>query len=273
MTPPTDIDVATVDELVDTVQSVLEEERERTTEELQAFEAFTDRVANLQPSHSPHRNSVGTGQHGEGPVVAGSSAASQSIDDPAAIRRAYEETVMDVSFYDAEYGDDYEESVRSELGPEIAVAVTQPNCFGTTAKRALLTRIERAKRERERLLETCKRERDSLDDAASTLRSIGEELDTLSEVPLEQQRFGTLDAYRTRTQTLETQCDEVAATRQQIITQQRDRHQFGPDEPDFCNYLYKDIEPTYPILLLCSELARRATEQRKRVERAMSHSS
>jgi hypothetical protein len=265
---------SSVEARFDAVRSVLRRECRRTGDERQAFEAFAERVSELHPTPGPARSSGVVGTTGGGIAAEmWQPTASRGVDDLDTIRRAYEETVMSVPFYNTEYGDEYQESVCSELGPEVAVAVTEPDCFTPAAKRALLASVERAARERSELIETCELERESVDEAADTLLPVAKELDSLDGDHFDKQRFGTLDAQRSRSRILEERCEEAAATRQEIINQQRDRHSLPPDEPDVCAYIYKDLDAAYPVLACCTDLARRAANLRGRIERAMSHRS
>ncbi|SFQ20889.1 hypothetical protein SAMN05216277_1372 [Halolamina pelagica] len=188
-----------------------------------------------------------------------------------AIRRAYEETVMAVSFYDEEYGDDYEESLRAEFGPEVATALTDPDCFGPSARAALTAAIERAAREREHLIETCERERESVDHAADTLLPVAAELDSIVSPDPEGEPFGTLEARWNRLSRLRERCDSTAANRQSAINDQRSRHNFPIDVPDVCVYLYETHDSAYPVLAVCADLARQATTFQTAYERAMAH--
>ena len=275
MARTTGAESSSVEARFDAVRSVLRRECRRTEEERQAFKRFAERVSELQPTPGPARSSGSGGTTGGGSIATEmwQPTASRGVDDLDTIRRAYEETVMSVSFYDTEYGDAYEESVRSELGPEVAIAVTEPDCFTPAAKRALLASVERAARERTELVETCERERESVDEAADTLIPVAEELDSLDREHLEQKRFGTLDAQRCRLLILEERCEEAVATRQAVINCHRDRHSLPPDEPDVCAYIYKDLDAAYPVLACCTDLAHRAANLRGRHERAMTHRS
>ncbi|MFB6220323.1 MAG: hypothetical protein ABEH90_02690 [Halolamina sp.] len=261
-----------VEERFEAIRSVLRRERRRTTDERRAFRAFAEQVSELQPTAGP-ASGTGSVEAGGGTVVTAEMwppTTPQSVADLDAVRRAYKETVMDVSFYEAEYGDDYEASVTSELGSEVALAVTEPDCFTPAAKRALLASVERATRERTVLVETCKRERAAVDDAADALLPLAEELDSLAATLFDHMGFGGLDAARNRLLSIEADCETAATTRQRTIHRQRDRHSLPTDEPDICAYLYKDLDATYPILALCTDLADRASDLRRHTERAMS---
>ncbi len=261
-----------ISERIGTVRSVIEQERERTVEERQAFEAFADRVSTISPASQPAHGGEGTSASGASAISAGTRqpATVQSVDTLDAIRRAYEETVMDVSFYESEYGDTYEASVRAELGREVEITLTEPNCFTPMARRALLASVEQSTRERRELIETCDIEQASVDDVETVLQPVAEELGEIAEISLRHRSFGSLDAFRNRLQVLESRCADAARSRQRVINRQRNRHSLPIEEPDICAYIYDDLEATYPVLALCADLAHRASEIRRGVERAMS---
>ncbi len=251
------------------VRDTVRTESRRTAAECQAYETFADRVADIDCPGPRAGQAIGTVGQG-GTVAPGASAIARGQTAPAeAIRRAYEETVMAVSFYEDEYGDDYPESLRGEFGLEIATAVTDPDCFGPAAKAALLSATDRAIQERTHLVETCERERASVDTAADSLLPLAAELDTLAAIDPTGDPFGALEARWHRLATLRDRCEDAAAERQADINDGRSRHDLPVDEPDICAYLYKDLDVNYPVLAICASLGERATAIRDREERAM----
>lgn len=246
-------------------------ERRRTATERRAFETFADRVDDVDFAGG------GPGQHlddgmrdGHGATLAAGGHASSGVGSPTeAIRRAYEETVMAVSFYDEEYGDEYVESLRAEFGPEFATALTDPDCFGPTAKTALTAAIERAAREREQLIETCEYERESIDDVADTLLPVAAELDSVVSPDPKEDLFGTLEARWHRLSRLQERCEAAAANRQSAINDRRSRHDLPVDAPGVCTYFYEAHDSAYPVLTVCADLAQRATTLRTEYRRAM----
>lgn len=254
------------------VREVLRAERRRTVTERRAFEAFANRVADVElPNQRAGTSDSGGGRGGHGAAVGPSSLSiSTGREAPvSAVRRAYEETVMAVSFYDTEYGDDYEESLREEFGPEVATAVTDPDCFGPAAKSALVAAVKRATAERAHLIETCEHERESIDGLVDTLLSTASELDTIGAAKPRGASYGSLEARWTRLKTLRERCEAAAVERQAAIDDRRERHALPIDEPDICAYLYQPLDVTYPILSVCASLAERATSLQRQYERAI----
>lgn len=271
MCEPTSLDRERVAQRFAALRDTLRTERRRTAAERRAFETFADLVSTVDFSDAGSGSSLAGGveaSHG-GTVVSDGHAGSNRDAPIASIRRAYEETVMAVSFYDDEYGDDYRESLAAEFGPAVATALTDPNCFGPAAKAPLTAAIDRAIREREHLIETCAHERESVDAAAGTLLPVAAELDSIGSPDSESDSFGSLEADWNRLSRLEERCESAAADRQSAINEWRSRHDLPVDAPDVCAYFYEAQDSAYPVLAACAELAQRATTLQTAYERAM----
>jgi hypothetical protein len=264
----------TLCEVVDSVCETLRVELDRTRAERDALDELATKITDLQSSSNPVTSaskrcadsSMGgaLAQHTHsvsGPPVA---------DELAAIRNAYEATVMSVPFYDAEYGDTYEESIRAEFGPDIATALTRTDTLNPVAKQVLLAKIEQSCNERDVLLETCEREQESVESTASVLEPIDEELRSIERISFQAQEFGQLEAHRTRLLTIEDTCEGAARDRQATIHEHRTAYNHSIDPTDIYEYLYDSFEVRYPLLSLCTELARRIEQSRRQVETAMS---
>lgn len=190
----------------------------------------------------------------------------------AAVETAYRETVMSLPFYEAEYGDTYEESVRGEFGEGLGRALTRPDCFGPTAIDVLQGAVRECIEERETVLETCDREEAALEEAAATVSPIEAELEAISAVDAERADFGALDANRTRLLAVRERIADVVRSRQSTIAEQRRDFDLSTDEPDVYDFLYADLDVTYPVLNRCADLDREVEQALARVERAMGRS-
>jgi hypothetical protein len=184
------------------------------------------------------------------------------------VRTAYEETVMSLPFYDEEYGDTYGESLREEFGPDVAAALTRRSAFSSTVKRVLLAKAEEARSERELLVASCERERESLEEAANALLSVAEGLRSLEAVGFDAADPNALDAYGTRLSALRDTCERVAAARQATIRQHRATYGRATDRLDLCEYLYRPLPSTFPVLNACGALTRRIENCEGRLELA-----
>lgn len=261
-------------EVVDSIRQSLHAEQKRTEIERNAFEKFATRITDLQSSSKPFTPSADQGefQDTSGTVALKSQPVSEPspTDELATIRNAYQETIISVPFYEVEYGDTYEESIRVEFGPDIAIALTQSDSLSPVAKQALFAKIEQARSEREVLIETCEREFASVDEAASVLKPIDEELQSVESISFDDHGFGALEAHWTRLLILKDKCEHATIIRQATIHPHPTECSLPVDAPDICVYLYEKFETSYPILCLCADLARRIEDSRQQIEHAMS---
>ncbi|PAU83205.1 hypothetical protein CK500_10395 [Halorubrum salipaludis] len=267
--------------LLDDAREALRVERRRIADEREAFRAFRGRVASV-PSE-PIRTDGGAGPVADagragiagefGAVGAAAAAGSRGSGPPAgsglvAVRDAYRETVMSVPHYEAEYDDTYERSVAEEFGPEIAYALTRGSRFHAECKRSLIDAAETAVEERERFGDTVEAEAESVERAASRLAPIRSEVASTARTDFSRDGFGTLDAYRARTEALLDDCDRIAARRQRELAS-RDRELAIGDDLDVPTYLYQDLSATYPVLATVGAVGDRLDDLKRRVERAM----
>lgn len=244
------------DEPFDAIRRCLHQERRRTVAERDAFEAFADRVRDVQPV---------TATTAPTPLV--DRTASGSLES---IRDAYRQTVMAVPHYEEEYGQGYATDVADELGPDVAAALTGTRDLDERTKRAVLLATAGSRRRREALLEVLGAERASVDAAAPRLRPIADELESLSSVDLGSESFGALDAYRVRTDALAERCDAVAAARQADLRDHRTAITVPCGAAALPRYLYGGFDDTFPLLAYVAALGQWIDELRIAVSRAVS---
>ncbi|SNR25861.1 DUF7260 family protein [Halorubrum vacuolatum] len=259
-------------------------ERRRVVDEREAFEAFRDRVSAIPTRAGPATGTsplrgvgtgmgfgAGVGSDGGGTAGIGGGCSQRPGNGLIAVRDAYVKTVMSVPHYEEEYDDTYETSIAIEFGPDLAVALTQEPELAEPYKRALISKTTEAIEERERFVEAIDLEQKSLDRAIKRLLPITEEVMSLSQNPLANLEYGTLDAYRVRTETLEQNCDAVVRRRQDDLDEV-DRS-LRPDEtvPDVATYLYQDLSATYPVLSTVALIGDRLRDLRRTIEREMIH--
>ena len=248
------------DRLADAV-SELRRERRRIGDELEALEAFANRVRPIQTEcHTPRtRQPVGV-----------STEASSAETGLRRVREAYESTLMSVPHYVEEYDDTYVESLAEEFSPDIASALTDGTAFNGRCKRTLLSAVETSRSARNSLLDVVDRERESILDAKSELEGLASECARLGSIEFEGLRFGTLDAYRARLQAMEDNCEALSTRRQDAIFDQRRIQRLPADVPDVTVYFYQDLEVDYPVMSVVATLLDTIAAQRRRVEREMS---
>jgi hypothetical protein len=274
--------------LLDDAREAIRIERRRVVDEREAFRAFRGRAASV-PSEPIRTDgggpvagggAIGTADGGPmtggGPIgTAGTGAAGSG--PPAgsglvAVRDAYQETVMSVPHYEIEYDDTYERSVAEEFTPELAYALTRGSRFHAECKRSLLDATEAAIDDRERFAEAIASEAESVERAASRLKPIRSEVASTARTDFSQDGFGTLDAYRARTEALLDDCDRIAARRQrELASTERDLAIDG--DLDVPGYLYQDLAATYPVLATVGGVGDRLDDLKRRIERAMADPS
>lgn len=273
MSITTAVEDETLPAAFDRIRESLRAERTRTQAELAAFEAFGDRVADIQSTTAGRQPTADQPLgHGNGGAVAvGTRPAGRgAAPDPAeAIRTAYAETVMSLPFYESEYGEPYAESVRAEFGQELGTALTESACLGPACLDALQRKLEQIRTERRNLIETCEQEAESIDQAAADLRSVADEVASMEVRSADDRDFGALEAKWTRLGVLLDHVEDATAERQAVIDHHRAQYHLPVDAPDICAYLYAELPTSYPVLYLCSDLARDVEALRERIERAI----
>ncbi|TKX74204.1 hypothetical protein EXE46_10175 [Halorubrum sp. GN11_10-6_MGM] len=270
-------------------RAALRVERRRVVDEREALRAFRSRVSSI-----PDESGSGSGGAGFGSGASNAPAGvSSAVRDPAgsavwdaggsaprpgsplaAVRDAYQATVMSVPHYAEEYDDTYERSVAEEFGPELAYALTRTQGFRAEYKRSLLGAVETAVQEREAFCDALESETESVERARSRLDPIRTEIDAIDgELGDENDAaadvgFGALDACRTRTVALRADCDRIAARRQRVLADHERRLALG-DEVGFATYCYQDLDVTYPVLAAVGAVGDQLKTLGDRIERAM----
>lgn len=253
--------VTAVSERMDAAEAELRRERRRTADELEALKAFEDRIRSIEPTTPPRTRN-------DRVIVPGLSPPAVGLDR---VRNVYEATVMSVPHYVEEYDDTYRESLEEEFAPDLAFALTDGSRFDDRCKRAVLSSIDESKTARESLLQEVDAERESIEDAAAALSPIAEELDELATVQFRDRSFGALDAYRSRLNVLERNCEAISDRRQETVFEQR-RTRWLPNEiSDIARYFYQRASFNYPVMSAVALLVEAICERRSRIERAMTY--
>jgi hypothetical protein len=232
----------------------LDAERQAVTAELEAFDAFVDRIETV-----PAREPAPAGEvHG---LDCG-----EDCSGLAAVRDAYEATVMSVPHYDEDYGDTYRESVVAEFGPEIGTALTEGRCLQPYLKRVTVGKARSCRRDRERFLELLDVESESVAAVGSELGGFESELQEFDGGAPAAGAYGALEAEWRRLDAIEGEIDRLATDRQRSIIRQR-REFSIPSAPDVPTYLYHAFDADYPLLSLCVTLRERVTKYKSERER------
>lgn len=233
-------------------------ERRRVVAERDAFEAFENRVADLSVVTLSTTAPVLNDHRGDGPSL-------------KRVRSAYEETVMSVPHYDAEYDDDVAESLASEFGAGIASAIVESRELTPELREAVVSATAAAHGEREAFVDVLEREEQSLADATRTVEALREDLQSLDHRPLSERDFDDLQSLRSSLSGLEARIDGISMRRQEVINGHRSDLPGIPT--DLTEYLYADLDAAYPVLATLADLGRVIETARRRVDRALPASS
>ena len=218
---------------VDAALDAVAEERATVRDEYQALGAFDGRVAGIRTVTVP------TGP----PLVADPQPSGQSLER---VRTAYAETVMSAPHYEAEYGDTVAESLAAEFGDGLAAALLGGTALTPELRDAVRGATDAARREREEFFDV---------------------LEPLESEPVPARRFDDLHDRWSTIRELQGRVDAVGLRRQETI---RGHRTHLPGVPtDLCEYLYYDLEASYPVLADVADLGERLNRARDRVERAL----
>jgi hypothetical protein len=244
-----------VTERLTAARTALRRERRVVADEREAFEAFHDRLQGIEPDGA-------TTTADRRVLVAGPTAASAET-----VRDAYVATVMSVPHYDEEYGEPYCEHLAAEFGIEVAAALDSG--FDARTKRAMLTAADGAHDDRARFVVEIDAEAASLSAAEGVIEEVRDELAALDAEAANADRYGTLDAIRARLGVLADHCEEAADERQADVDADRETFDLPGGCPDVQEYLYADLDASYPALASLAELGDHVRRTRRRVERRL----
>lgn len=263
-TPTQDTPTGVSTDVLETIRSRHRVERRQITDEQRALTQFAERVKSL---------STPTSEEQPAPILAtqATPALAAQTNGLAAVRDAYESTVMSVPHYAEEYGDTYAESVVEEFGPTVGTALVEGFRFDEQCRGALLTAVEQARAERAVLLDALAVEEESISDVGPDVSALVDDVESLTTVAFDVQDFGALDAYRARLAVLSEQCDATATRRQEAIREQRNELQLPADAPDIPTYLYRECEPRYPLLSLIARVGDEIDRLQRDVETAIAN--
>ena len=189
------------------------------------------------------------------------------------VESLYQETVRDVSHYEAVYNDSVQESVSAEFGAEVKAAISEATGVSPQLQQLLLKVAQRSILRRRVFLDTLSDERTTLRDVQASLRKTRTTVEELDCQPLLDRSFDDLIEIRETLFCLEDDCRSWLNQRQdQLHDRQLSSSRIDDIEPDLCTYLYQSLEVTYPILATFIETVEIIQTARRRVERAISES-
>jgi len=258
-------------------EAACREERRRVLDERDGFEAFADRVAEMDtvpvptestPSGVPAGTLDGIDSAGNGvPPGGGPSGGDVTL---RRVLAAYDDTVLSLSHYRDEYDETAAESLAAELGPDTATALATDGGLSSGAKSALVDRSQRAADARDRLADAIDEEREELSARETALSGIDRRrqrlLGHMEGVHSGYKTDAAIDVWN-RFAELERECDELAADRQRSLDDPPLTPGLDDPEQTFYGYLYGPTDgPRYPVLAQVAELADQIRADRDRVE-------
>jgi hypothetical protein len=259
-------------------ESACRRERRRVLDERDAFESFADRVAQIDavsvatdasPTGVPAGALRRIDGDGGGPPGGGPGGRNVTL---RRVMAAYNDTVLSLPHYRAEYDETAAESLAAELGPDAATALATDGALSSGAQSALVERSRRAADARERLADAIGEEIEELDDRESALSTIERRrrrlLGHLDGIRPGGDAGAAIDVWNRLTE-LERECDELAADRQRSLGDPPLTPEAPLDaesERPFHDYLYGSPEgPRYPVLAQIAEVADGIRADRDRV--------
>lgn len=230
-------------------QRAVDTERESVTAERAAFESFAEAVTSM---------ATATPSQSRSPTAHSTRGSGQTL---TAVRQRYHETVLSVPDYESAYDESLCEHMAAEFGESVATAVAAGGALTPTVQRLLVKRAQASAAERTALIETLETEADSLSAAADCLTRTGEALETANG---QTRSFSRLVEHEKRLWTAEQECAALLDRRQEQI------HAAGcVADPTLQEYLYTELEPTFPVLVGALTRIEQLRDSRRAVTQAI----
>jgi hypothetical protein len=185
------------------------------------------------------------------------------------IQDCYQNTIMSIPDFEAQYDETLQDSMSAEFGWEITRAVLCNDQFTPPLQDLLVAKADAATRERKRLLQTIDNERKSLVEKYNQLEKIEQRLETKKYNEIMSKKFDWLVAYYYHTIHCENQCESILAKRQRKIQNQINQVRSG--NLILQEYLYQDLKISFPILRAGVEQISHIRDQRQFVFRMISY--
>lgn len=241
-------------------RALCERELRRTRAEYDAFDRFIDRARRITPvtgTPSPPAESAAPVLQRQRTRPAG------GLD---ALTRAYEETVMAVPHFEEEYDETVAEHMREELSDEIAEAVLAESTLAPPLHRSVLDAAVAARDRRAHLLEMLEEEVHSLSTHERELRGMATGVDEATEPLCADQSFDGLREQRDRLESYECRIEDIVNERQADRNAGRTGAVRASKSLDLQEYLYRSMDPPYPVLAEATRLLARVHVTLRRVE-------
>lgn len=224
---------------------VLTIEYTQITEEIQAFEQFREKVSNTS-TNIESKNSINNFRCQQKSTVEGTSK----------VRTAYRDTIMSVPHYEKEYGDTYLSSVSEELGPDLAIAITESSELTPISKSALINQIDNTIEGRKQLRKTVQSEQDSIESGYNDLYNIGEFIHQYPENKIFRLNNDQKTKFEAKLSNNIDDLDKISINRQQEINKIQKSAQTNQSHSDLYSYFYQSMSTNYPVLETIGKLGR-----------------
>ncbi|MFP9060610.1 hypothetical protein ACLI4R_08770 [Natrialbaceae archaeon A-chndr2] len=259
----------------DDALTCLEQEANLLREEQRAFRRFrkfvatqtgdTEPVATHGTSVAAHHTPVATQ---DTPVaIHGHSMATPSSHSTGLqhIRDRYRELVMDVIEPGGESQNSIDTHLEGELTAELSAALRHHTVFTPQLRGSLLATITAAHNAREDVLEFIRREREAVARQRAELDALDDEFSAIETRYGETDRVTDLVSLYESLEAVESRCEAVVQTRQRQL---QTLSFSGPIErQDIHEYLYRDLDVTYPVLAETTGVATKSHTLKERIER------
>jgi hypothetical protein len=244
---------------IEQAREVVETERTYIQREIEAFDRFLVRLADI-PSEV---HAAANAQTQTTVVRSVSPSVGRGAGRLEALTTAYRETVMAVPHYEDEYGDSLAESLTAEFGSTLAFQLIRGEALTGRTREAVLDAARGSRDRRHRLLQILDAEAESLEDASEELRSIEQEYLSLKDRIDAETQSSTLSAIDSQLEPLEQQCLDIVEHRQQRVREESVA--FRTDENiTILEFLYEGMRPATPVVQTAGDILERVREARKR---------
>lgn len=216
----------------------LEDEREFTEAELDAFEEFAERVESM----SVHANA---GMGSDAAVLTKVSASSEQLQQ---IRTCYRETVMSVPSYDDVYDEPFHENFAAEFGDDLASVVAGGTQLTRPVQQLLVTKARTSATQRNEHLYVLDAERTSITNADARLEKIDPIVEQTAPRNLLHCSFDELLEYEYDLRHAREKCHQVLEDRQHDIHESNQQFRKRSNRTFLQEYLYRAINSPFPVL-------------------------
>ena len=227
--------------ILEEARSEVEKEHSYLSAELAAFRSFREaiRLATPEPKN-----------------INCSSTTSENL------RKTYRDEVINGFDHTLFYGDSLQASLEHELSPAVAETLLSNKPITQRQKRNLLVETTVAIERREQFHEELNAEQAALATFADELEDIESALEELPGCSTQRQSLEKLLRIWEQYDTLETKCEQLLEQRQEQFEHDKRGNLAVSDRHAFNEYVYAELESSYPILAALTETVKRINSNR-----------